>query len=145
MRRVEDGVVTDETERLLVRIGQMLAEDAEYPLDHTLLHAEVDPEMIGPSIFKNAGDHVVYRNLDLQRWSDVLLDLWHAQDGSPQWSEIEYFISDGRFNVQYFYPDDPSRLEGFVEKRDDLIRRYYGEKPVLYPPWDDDEFPSYEM
>lgn len=138
-------MATNDTERLLIQIGQMLAEDTAYSLDHTLLHADVDPEMIGASIFKDAGDHVVYRHLDMERWSDVLLDLWYAQDGPARWSEIEYFIRDGRFDVRYFYPDDPQRLEGFVEKRDDLIRRYYGEKPVLYPPWDDDEYSSYHV
>lgn len=137
-------MATDETERLLIKIGQMLAEDTQYPLNRTLLHADVDPGMIGPSIFKDAGNHVVYRRLDLERWSDVLLDLWYAQDGPARWSEMEYFIRNGQFDVRYFYSDDPQLPEGFVEKRDDLIRRYYGGKPVLYPPWDDNEYPIYD-
>lgn len=135
----------DETERLLLKIGQMLAEDVDYPVENSLLHGEVDPEMIAPAVFKDGGNHVMYRDVDLDRWSEILLDLWYAQDGPARWSEIEYFVHGGRFEVHYFYPDDPSRAGSFVERRRDLTRRYYGDRPVLYPPWEEDGAPSYTL
>lgn len=49
-------VSNDETERLLVEIGRLLARDTEYPLDGTLLHAEIGQNFVGPSIFKNLAD-----------------------------------------------------------------------------------------
>ena len=38
---------------LLNTIGQILAEDRDYPLENTLLHAEVDFNMVRSSIFKD--------------------------------------------------------------------------------------------
>lgn len=137
-------LANQETERLLGRIGQMLAADPFYPIENTLLQAGVDPEMISPSIYKDGGDYVMYRRPDLDRWSDVLLELWHAQEGPARWSEIEYFFRDGRFEVAYVYPDDPGRSEDMMERREQALRRYYGDKPVRYPPWEDDA-PSYTL
>ena len=66
---------SDRTEELLNKIGQLLAEDKEYPPDGTLLHADVGPNSVGPSIFKDRGDHILYRDPDLDRLGDALLDL----------------------------------------------------------------------
>ena len=43
----------DRTEELLNLIGQLLAEDTEYPLDGTLLYAKVESAYVAPSIFKD--------------------------------------------------------------------------------------------
>ena len=48
----------DKTDRLLNEIGQLLAEDSDYPLNGTLLYAELDRSFVAPSIFKDLGDHV---------------------------------------------------------------------------------------
>src|SRR5688572_24073285 len=87
----------DRTEHLLSEIGQLLAEDSEYPLDGTLLYAVLDKNYVAPSIFKDQGDHVLYRDPDLDRLGGALLDLWEAQDFDERWTEIEYVVRDGRF------------------------------------------------
>jgi hypothetical protein len=133
------------TEQILAEIGQMLAADPEYPVENSLLQAEVDPEMISPSVYKDAGDHIMYRSPDLDRWSDILLELWYAQSGKSRWSEIEYFIRDGRFEVAYIYPDDVDRSDSMKERREQALRRYYGDKPVRYPSWDGGGYPKYDL
>lgn len=125
----------DETERLLVEIGHLLAEDRAYPLEGTLLHAEVDRGMVAPSIFKDLGNHILYRWPDLDRLGDALLDLWEAQDGDDRWAEIEYLIRDGRFEVAYVYPDQIDPEGDWMEQREAVVRRYFGEKPIVFPPW----------
>lgn len=40
-------VADEETDRLLNEIGQLLAEDREYPLDETLLYAELKEKSMG--------------------------------------------------------------------------------------------------
>ena len=49
-------MANDETDRLIGEIGQLLAEDAESPLDATLLYARVRSTMIAASIFKDRGN-----------------------------------------------------------------------------------------
>ncbi|WP_298669213.1 hypothetical protein [uncultured Sphingomonas sp.] len=140
----------DATQRLLVEIGQLLANDTEYPLDGTLLYAELDHAMVAPSIFKNLGNHVLYRRPDLDTLGDALLDLWEAQDSKPRWVEIEYLIENGRFTATYTYPDeiDPNENENDMFARTKrIVRKYFGDKPIVYPPLppDDDDDPTYEL
>ena len=124
-----------ESERLLNKIGELLAEDHFYPLDGTLLHAQLARAMVGPSIFKNLGNQILYRRPDLDRLGDALLDLWDAQDGEVRWAEIEYLIRDGRFHVTYTYPDDIDPEEEPWKRRIRIVREYFGDKPIVYPPW----------
>ena len=138
----------DETERLLVEIGHLLAEDVEYPLDNTLLYAKLDHAMVAPSIFKHLGNQILYRRPDLDTLGSALLELWETQDSKPRWAEIEYLVRDGRFDVTYTYPDeiDPKENEDdMFARRTRIVRKYFGDKPIVYPPFPpDDDAPVYE-
>jgi len=127
-----------ETERLLNEIGQLLAEDTDFPLDGTLLHAELDKNYVAPSIFKDRGDHVLYRDPDLDRLGDALLDLWEAQESEKRWAEIEYLISEGAFRASFTYPEDVDHEEGSIDRRDRIVAKYFGDKPIVYPPIPED-------
>jgi hypothetical protein len=136
-------VPSDRTEDLLNKIGQLLAEDEEYPLDGTLLHARVQRNSVGPSIFKDRGDHILYRDPDLDRLGDALLDLWEAQEGAERWEELQYFVKDGRFEVVFVYPEELDPEEMSMDRRDKVVKQYFGDKPVVYPDWDDDDSFTY--
>lgn len=136
----------DDTERLLIEIGQLLAEDSEYPLEGTLLYAKLDRNMVGPSIFKDRGNHVLYRRPDLRDLGDALLDLWEAQETDDRWAEMEYVIRDGKFEVTYTYPDEIDQDEMWSDRTIRVVRRHFGDKPIKYPPWPpDDDFPEYDL
>lgn len=124
----------DEAERLLNEIRQLLAEDREYPLDGTLLYAELDHNFVSPSIFKDRGDHILYRDPDLDRLGDTLLDLWETQDSDTRWAEIEYVISKGRPGVTFTYPDEIDAEERSLDRRRRIVAKHFGKKPVVYPP-----------
>lgn len=133
------------TEELLNEIGQLLAEDREYPLAGTLLFARVDLNMVNPSIFKDRGNEIVYCHPDLHGLGDALLDLWDEQTGKDRWREIHYLVRDGRFEVTYVYPEDLDDEEDWDNRRDKVVSSYFGEKPVRYPPLPDFDFPTYEL
>ena len=134
-----------ETESLLVEIGQLLAEDIEYPLDGTLLYAELDDNFVAPAVFKDRGNHILYRWPDLDRLGGALLDLWNAQEANDRWAEIEYVVRDGRFTATYTYPDDIDPDEDEFERRDRIVQRHFGDKPIVYPPFPPDDVPKYEL
>ena len=140
-------MANNETDRLLGEIGQILAEDTAYPLNGTLLYARVALNMVAPSIFKILGNNVVYRRPDLDRLGDVLLGLWEAEDPKSRWEDIEYFVQDDKFEVTYTYADEIDPDEDTFERRDRVVRRHFGEKPIVYPsfPPDDDGVPSYDL
>lgn len=139
MNRREEIVTDDRTERLLNEICQLLAEDMEYPLDNTLLHAEVGRAYVSPSIFKDRGNHILYRDPDLDRLGDALLDLWEAQQGEKRWAELEYLVRNGRFEATFIYPEEIDPEEESLDRRTRIVSQYFGDKPIVYPPFDEDD------
>lgn len=131
-------MATDRTAQLLNEIGQMLAEDTDYPLDGTLLYAEVDRAYVAPSIFKDLGDQIIYREPDLDRLGDALLELWEAQTGKKRWTEIEYTVAAGNFRATFNYPDEIDPEEGMLDRRRRIVAKHFGDKPIVYPPMPDD-------
>ncbi len=126
------------TELLLNEIGQLLAEDTAYPLDGTLLYAELDSNFVAPSIYKDLGDHIVYRPPDLDRLGEALLDLWEAEEPENRWAEIEYVVRDGKFSASFTYPDEIDPNDDRWDRRDLAVERHFGKKKVVYPPPSDD-------
>lgn len=59
---------------------------------------------------------------------------------------MEYLVRDGKLEVAYTYPDEIDPEEDVVERRARVVRRYFGEKPIVYPPWPlDDDAPDYDV
>lgn len=135
-----------ESERLLTEIGELLMEDDEYPSEPTLLYAELDFNFVGESIFKELGNQLVFRWPLNERLMYALLELWEAQGARDRWSELEFVLRDGRFEVTYFYPDEIDPEEDLIERRERALRRHFGDKPIVYPPFPfEDETPGYEL
>ena len=130
---------SNETERLLNKIGDLLAEDIDYPLDGTLLFARLARNMVGPSIFKDRGNHILYREPDLDRLGDALLDLWEAEAPDDRWAEIEYVIRDGKFDVAFTYPEEIDPEEEPMDRRKRIVAGHFGDKPIVYPPPPEDD------
>ena len=124
---------SDETQRLLNEIGQALAEDVAYPLDNTLLYAEVGADMASPSIFKNLSNQILYRRPDLDAFAYTLWDLWLEQPEGRRWAIMEYLVKDGKFDAVFVYPDELDPEEDSMDRRTRIVRRYFGDKPIVYP------------
>ncbi len=77
---------------------------------------------------------MLYRWPTNERLPYALFELWEAQDGRDRWSELEYVLRDGLFEVAYFYPDEIDLQEDVIEHRERALRRHFGEKPIVYPP-----------
>ena len=128
----------DEIVTLLNKVGQLLAEDVEYPLDGTFLHAEVDQGYVSPSIYKDLGDKVLYRDPDLDRLGDCLMDLWAAYPETKRWAEMLYTIRGKSFEANFLYASDFDPKEWPMERRSRLVKEHFGDKPVIYPPLQSD-------
>lgn len=133
-------------ERLLNEIGELLMDDGEYPAEPTLLYAQLDHNMIGESIFKKLGNQLIYRRPLNEHLPYALLELWEAQEWHDRWSELEYVLRDGKFDVAYFYPDEINPEEDVIERGERALRRHFGDKPIVYPPsLLEDEAPGYDL
>jgi hypothetical protein len=98
----------------------------------------VDQGYVAPSIFKDLGDHIVYRDPDLDRLGDALLDLWKAQNTAKRWTEIEYVIRGDKFHASFGYPEEVDPEESMLDRRRRIVVKHFGNKPIIYPPMPDD-------
>lgn len=133
------------TQSFLNDIGRLLAEDTDFPLEGTLLYAKLDKAFVAPSIFKDLGDRVLYRSPDLDRLGDALLDLWETQGSGKRWSELEYAVRGGKFIATFTYPDEIDPDEEPLDRRDRIVARHFGQKPIVYPQPDEDDENTYRL
>lgn len=124
---------------MLNEVGQLLAEDTDYPLDGTLLHAEVDQGYVSPSIYNDLGDHAFYRQPDLDRLGDCLLHLWETYPSDKRWAEMLYVDRGKAFEANFIYPEELDPKEWPMERRERLVKAHFGNRPVVYPPWENDD------
>lgn len=66
--------------------------------------------------------------------SYALLELWEAQEGNDRWTELEYVLREGLFEVAYIYPEEIDPEEDILERRERSLLQQLGKKPVIYPP-----------
>lgn len=129
------------TETMLNSIGHMLMEDKEYPNQPTLLYAQLDRNAATEAVFKDLGNQLLYREFPNRRIFYTLLDLWESQDGPERWTDLEYVLRDGKFEVTYHYPDTLDPEEDELVRRERALRRHFGEKPIVYGPLSDGDAP----
>lgn len=128
-------MASDEIESLLNRIGNELARDTEYPLDGTFLYAEAGPSVVGTSIFKDLGDHLLFR-ISTGSTDDLILNLWEAAPTDKRWAAMQYRIEGGKFTVAFTYPEEFDPEESVRERRARILQQRYGNKRVVYPSLD---------
>ena len=63
-----------------------------------------------------------------------LLDLWEAQDSDKRWTEIEYVVRGDKFHASFTYPDEIDPEEDPFDRRDRIVAKHFGKKPIVYPP-----------
>ena len=134
-------MVKDRTEPLLNEIGQLLADGEAPPLPDTLLYSELDQNFVSIAIFMDRGEDVLYRDDAPERLTFALLELWEAEDPDNRWAEIEYVMRDGDFEASFTYADEIDPEEDSFERRDRIVARHFGVKPIVYPPPPSEEDP----
>ena len=70
----------------------------------------------------------------MDRLGGALLDLWEAEDPAKRWAEIEYVIRGGKFTAAFTYTDEIDAEEEPFDRRDRVVARHFGNKPIVYPP-----------
>ena len=54
---------------------------------------------------------------------------------------MEYLLRYGKFTVTFTYPDEIDPDEDFAvhfARRDRIVKRHFGDKPIVYPPMPND-------
>jgi hypothetical protein len=104
--------------------------------ESALLYAEIGEGWVSPNIYIPDGDVVRFHLPDNDDFTALLFQAWYLEEVNKRWSTVEYRIEKGRFSAAFGFPDevDVRDIEGADERRDAVVRRYFGDKRVVYPP-----------
>lgn len=117
---------------MLNEVGKILARDTVYPLDGTFLYVEAEWQMVGMALFKDLGDHLLYRD-PMDDLAGALLELWESAPEDKRWATMQYRIEGDRFDAAFTYePLDPA--VSTIDRQQAILRQRYGNKQVVYPP-----------
>ena len=129
----------DEATRQLLaeKIGFMLDDKRTTPSSNMLFIGFFDKQAYSISVYEDQGDKLTYvryeSSTDFSSWMD-LIDIWKAQPPKHQWQTLEAISEGEEIKLFFLYADKPlGRGEDFPE-REPIIRKYFGDKPVYYPP-----------
>lgn len=120
---------------LLADVGGELAQIVGGDPDGIYVYAEAGDGWIGISVYKDEGDVVRYFDPSSEL-TDMLLEAWNAEEPAKRWSVMEYEVNGTKFDVRFKFPDEVD-VKSFADddRRDSALKRRFGDKPVIYPPW----------
>lgn len=129
----------DEATRQLLaeKIGFMLDDKRTIPSSNMLFIGFFDKQAYSISVYEDQSDKLTYvryeSSTDFSSWMD-LINIWKAQPPKHQWQTLEAILEGEEIKLFFSYADKPlGRGEDFPE-REPIIRKYFGDKPVYYPP-----------
>jgi len=119
---------------LLNEIGGEIAEIVGGDPAGTYLYAEAGEGWIGSSLFKDEGSAVRYYDTT-EELDELLLEFRMTEGRGKRWAVMEYEIKGTKVDAQFMYSEDVD-VEDFDEDRREIaLKKRYGDKPVIYPPW----------
>lgn len=117
-------------------LAQLMGRSFDHGPGLICLYAEMEPDVLAPSLFKDLGDHVLYRDPD-NGIDDQLFKIWDQLDEDDRWRVIECKLKDGEFEAVFRFGDALDPNEDVDERRPRFLTAVFGDKPVVYPAWED--------
>ena len=121
---------------ILTAVGGHIAAIVGDDHDGAYMYAESDGGSYGASIFKDAGEAVVYFDPDDALFAE-LERLWHAAEHDKKWEILHYEIKGETFDARFGFPEELDPEESIDDRRQRALQERYGDKPVIYPPMDE--------
>ena len=101
--------------------------------DGLYIYVEIGNQWISASVFKEEDGIVRYFDPSSEL-SDVIWDAWEAEEEDKRWPVMEYEVHGTKFSAKFKFPDEVD-VESFdVDRREEALKRRYGDKPIVYPP-----------
>jgi hypothetical protein len=119
---------------ILSEIGRALGRIVGGNPDGTFLYAEGGEGWMASGVFKAENGSVCYFRPS-RELGDLLLEAWNAEEADKRWAVMEYAINGTQFDVSFQFPDQIDPKESEFERRPRALKRRFGDKPIVYPPW----------
>jgi hypothetical protein len=110
-------------------IGQAALAVAREPRAKILVYAEVEDGVISCDVFflLPAEREVRYR-FSTQELRDLVYELWEVGQHpvTPKsWASMRFHIDDGKFDVEYSYPEEIDPAEGLPDRRPRVVAAFF--------------------
>ncbi|HSV71054.1 MAG TPA: hypothetical protein VLI72_13165 [Methylibium sp.] len=121
-------------EELYQAIGHLALENAPDLRGKLLAYAEVQEGVIESGMFYERGaDRTVTFRYCTDELEDRLYELWErwqAIPGNAPWFGLAYLVQDGKLQIDLSYPEQVNASEGLLDRRPQVVKRYFGEAKV---------------
>ena len=118
-------------------VGRCVAAIVGDEPDGAYLYVECNGRSCGAGVFHDKGDSVAYFDPDHDLIA-ALYALWDATEVDQKWEIMEYEILGTAFDARFEFSDEIDPEGTIHDRRERALRALYGDKPVIYPPIDDD-------
>jgi hypothetical protein len=125
-----------DTGMVVETLAEELATIGSRENSRVLLYAEAGPGWMGGFIFFERADTVVYESPATTDIPDLVMELWSAAPDDRKWRGLSIFLDGERFRAELDYGEGWSKDEDDGDRRAPIVRAYFGEKPIRYPPLD---------
>ena len=120
--------------RLVRNLAEKLAEIGARENSKVLLYAEAGPGWAGGSIFFARPDAIVWNSPGEAGLSRTLRNLWSAAPAGQKWRGVTMIVEGDSFRTEFDYGESWKADEDEGDRREPIVRAYFGDKPIYYPP-----------
>jgi len=117
----------------LQAIGEAIADEFDGNPDGAFLYAEMEPGVVYEALFLDRAGTVEYIDAS-DALSKALFDAWHAFEPGKAWATLSYAITGNAFDASFQYLDEISKEETPEDRRRQILKARYGDRPIKYPP-----------
>jgi hypothetical protein len=118
---------------LYAEIGRQVSHDIGENPDGVFLYVEAGDGWVDASVFKDKGGFVQYYDASVEL-SELIIEAWETEPSGKRWAVMMYEIKDGAFDATFRFPEEIDPEPVGIQRREDALRKRYGDKPVQYPP-----------
>lgn len=129
-----------EMSRIYNDIGDVLLKEQDFSSEGSLFFARVAQGSYGFSLFYVTGNSIKYAQPKYDKYMDLVLELWEGMEKEHEWRELHFVMHGIDFKASFMYADEVDDDGSWTDQRNEAIRRHLGDKPVVYPPWDETDF-----
>lgn len=132
-------MATDKYDKLgpmLSRIGEEAGAIVGGNPDGLYLYVEVGDGWIEPNVYRDEGNAVRYFDptLELCHLIATARETENPEDPASRWSVMEYEVHGTKFDAHFKFPDQVNVEKYDKNRRENALKKHFGDKPVIYPP-----------
>jgi hypothetical protein len=131
-------MTADEEARLIGAIADAIAYAGVRRDGDALLYAEAGRNWVGGSLFIDHPAVIEWVSPSDYHIGRLLMRLWDSAPDTKKWRGLTMAVGENLFRTEFDYGEGWLEDQGEGDRREAIVRRFFGDKPIIYPPLDGD-------